>query len=159
MITFSSEESKCSDTDESNNFDSRTSGERVPKYRFPTSLRLCKSANNSSRSVSCQSDSSASDGRLVKCRRKCRKRHSRLLPPIGVFWDIENCQVPKNKSAASVVQKIREQFFNGYREAEFIVVCDVKKENAQVVQDLHDAQVSFVTISSPNINFYGCRLM
>lgn len=66
------------------------------------------------------------------------------LPPVGVFWDIENCHVPRNKSATNVVQKIRQQFCKNYREAEFIVVCDVKKENAQVIQDLHDAQVCFI---------------
>lgn len=62
-------------------------------------------------------------------------------PAIGVFWDIENCQVPKNKSATNVVQAIRERFCKKYREAEFLVVCDVKKERSLIIQDLHDAQV------------------
>ena len=48
--------------------------------------------------------------------------------PLGVFWDIENCDVPSGKSAMSVVSKIREQeFFNGYSEIQFTVVCDVIK--------------------------------
>ncbi|KAJ4443913.1 hypothetical protein ANN_05700 [Periplaneta americana] len=64
----------------------------------------------------------------------------RFLPPIGVFWDIENCQVPKGRSALAVAQVIRDKFFKGYREAEFLVVCDVKKENSQVIQELNDAQ-------------------
>lgn len=38
------------------------------------------------------------------------------LPPIGVFWDIENCQVPKGRSAVAVAQAIRDRFFIGYRE-------------------------------------------
>lgn len=29
---------------------------------------------------------------------------------IGVFWDIENCSVPRGKSALTVVQRIREEF-------------------------------------------------
>ncbi|KAJ9585358.1 hypothetical protein L9F63_002855, partial [Diploptera punctata] len=72
----------------------------------------------------------------------------RFLPPIGVFWDIENCQVPKGRSAIAVAQVIRDRFFHGYREAEFIVVCDVKKENSQVIQELNDAQVNLIHVAS-----------
>lgn len=68
------------------------------------------------------------------------------LPPIGVFWDIENCRIPKGRSAVAVAQLIRDLFFNGYREAEFVVVCDVKKENNQCLQELSDAQVFLTTI-------------
>lgn len=112
-----------------------------PKFRYPLSPRLCKSDNNSS-CTSCHSDSSASDGQLLKGRRKNRRKPTKTLPPLGVFWDIENCHVPKNKSASSLVHRIREIFMVNYREAEFVVVCDVKKENAQIIQDLHDTQVS-----------------
>ena len=62
-------------------------------------------------------------------------------PPIGVFWDIENCAVPRGKSALSVAQKIRDRFFNGHREAEFMCVCDISKESPLVIQELNDAQV------------------
>lgn len=68
------------------------------------------------------------------------------LSPIGVFWDIENCRVPKGKSASTVVQAIRDKFFKGYREAEFIVVCDVYKESRQIIQELNDAQVYLIFI-------------
>ncbi|XP_023712451.1 meiosis regulator and mRNA stability factor 1 isoform X5 [Cryptotermes secundus] len=71
-----------------------------------------------------------------------------FLPPIGVFWDIENCQVPKGRSAVAVAQVIRDRFFSGYREAEFLVVCDVKKENSQVIQELNDAQVNLIHVAS-----------
>lgn len=50
-------------------------------------------------------------------------------------------QIPHGKSAILVVQAIRERFFSGYREAEFVVVCDVKKENPTIIQELNDAQV------------------
>lgn len=50
-------------------------------------------------------------------------------------------QVPKGRSAIGVTQLIRDKFFDGYREAEFIVVCDVQKENSQIIQELNDAQV------------------
>jgi len=72
----------------------------------------------------------------------------RFLPPIGVFWDIENCQVPKGRSAVAVAQVIRDRFFSGYREAEFLVVCDVKKESSQVIQELNDAQVNLIHVAS-----------
>ncbi|GLH10689.1 Limkain-b1 [Gryllus bimaculatus] len=72
----------------------------------------------------------------------------RLLPPIGVFWDIENCQVPKGRSAVAVAQVIRKRFFTGFREAEFLVVCDVKKESNQILQELNDAQVNLIHVAS-----------
>lgn len=63
------------------------------------------------------------------------------LPPVGVFWDIENCAVPSGRSAATVVQRLRERFFQGHREAEFICVCDISKENKAVIQELNNCQV------------------
>ncbi|XP_026673319.1 meiosis regulator and mRNA stability factor 1 isoform X2 [Ceratina calcarata] len=69
------------------------------------------------------------------------------LPPIGVFWDIENCHVPKGRSAMAATQVIREKFFSGYREAEFIVVCDVLKENSRVVKELNNAQVNLIHVA------------
>ncbi|XP_070579457.1 meiosis regulator and mRNA stability factor 1-like [Ptychodera flava] len=73
---------------------------------------------------------------------------SESLPAIGVFWDIENCPVPNSKSALAVVQKIRERFFQGHREAEFMCVCDINKENSQVIQELNDAQVTVAHINA-----------
>lgn len=70
------------------------------------------------------------------------------MPPIGVFWDIENCQVPKGKSAMAVAQLIRKKFFSGYREAEFMCVCDISKENKEVIQELNNAQVTVVHINA-----------
>lgn len=64
-----------------------------------------------------------------------------VVMPIGIFWDIENCQVPKTKCASLVVQRIRELFYSDFREAEFLIVCDVKKESANVIQELNDSQV------------------
>lgn len=64
------------------------------------------------------------------------------LPPVGVFWDIENCSVPSGRSAGAVVQRIRSRFFQGHREAEFICVCDINKESKAVIQELNNCQVS-----------------
>lgn len=61
--------------------------------------------------------------------------------PIGVFWDIENCPVPRGRSALDVVQKIRKEFFGGCREVEFMCVCDISKEKREVIEELNKAQV------------------
>ncbi|XP_051562525.1 meiosis regulator and mRNA stability factor 1 isoform X6 [Myxocyprinus asiaticus] len=70
------------------------------------------------------------------------------LPPVGVFWDIENCAVPSGRSAATVVQRLRERFFQGHREAEFICVCDINKENKAVIQELNNCQVTVAHINA-----------
>ena len=66
------------------------------------------------------------------------------IPPVGVFWDIENCHVPSGRSAGAVVQRIRSRFFQGHREAEFICVCDISKESKAVIQELNNCQVTAI---------------
>ena len=63
--------------------------------------------------------------------------------PIGVFWDIENCQVPHKKSAFQVVQKIRNCYFTGKSEVVFKCVCDTSKEKKAIIEELNKAQVRF----------------
>ncbi|XP_018091816.1 meiosis regulator and mRNA stability factor 1 isoform X2 [Xenopus laevis] len=70
------------------------------------------------------------------------------LPPIGVFWDIENCSVPSGRSAVTVVKRIRERLFKGHREAEFICVCDISKENKEVIEELNNCQVTVAHINA-----------
>ncbi|XP_072319968.1 meiosis regulator and mRNA stability factor 1 isoform X3 [Eucyclogobius newberryi] len=70
------------------------------------------------------------------------------IPPVGVFWDIENCSVPSGRSAAAVVERIRSRFFQGHREAEFICVCDISKENKSVIQELNNCQVTVAHINA-----------
>ncbi|XP_051876783.1 meiosis regulator and mRNA stability factor 1 isoform X2 [Pristis pectinata] len=70
------------------------------------------------------------------------------LPPIGVFWDIENCSVPTGRSAMTIVQRIRQLFFQGHREAEFMCVCDISKENKEVIQELNNCQVTVAHINA-----------
>ncbi|XP_023680927.1 meiosis regulator and mRNA stability factor 1 isoform X4 [Paramormyrops kingsleyae] len=70
------------------------------------------------------------------------------LPPVGVFWDIENCSVPSGRSAVAVVQRIRNCFFLGHREAEFICVCDISKESKEVIQELNNCQVTVAHINA-----------
>lgn len=68
--------------------------------------------------------------------------HKIRMEPVGVFWDIENCPVPVNKSAFCVADKMRREFISGKREAEFMCVCDITKERKEVTDELHKAQVS-----------------
>ncbi|XP_056136133.1 meiosis regulator and mRNA stability factor 1 isoform X2 [Lampris incognitus] len=70
------------------------------------------------------------------------------IPPVGVFWDIENCCVPSGRSAGAVVQRIRSHFFQGHREAEFICVCDISKESKAVIQELNNCQVTVAHINA-----------
>lgn len=70
------------------------------------------------------------------------------VPPVGVFWDIENCSVPSGRSAAAVVDRIRSRFFQGHREAEFICVCDINKESKSVIQELNNCQVTVAHINA-----------
>ena len=79
--------------------------------------------------------------------------HKVHLEPVGVFWDIENCPVPLDKSAFGVAAKMRKKFIEGKREAEFMCVCDITKERKEVTDDLHKAQVSTVkSVRSINIS-------
>ena len=65
-----------------------------------------------------------------------------VLPPLGVFWDIENCCISNGKSALNICEAIRNQpFFLGYREILFTVVCDTHKEKARILDELDKAQV------------------
>jgi hypothetical protein len=67
--------------------------------------------------------------------------------PIGLFWDIENCQVPYNRSAITLVERIRGVVESQYRESEFQVVCDISKAHKQVIDDLNSSQVTVIHIS------------
>lgn len=60
--------------------------------------------------------------------------------------------MPRGRSAMCIAQMIRDMYFEGYREAEFVVVCDVRKETNQVIQELCDAQVNLIHVSSTSKN-------
>ncbi|XP_064477699.1 uncharacterized protein LOC135391375 [Ornithodoros turicata] len=71
---------------------------------------------------------------------------------ISVFWDIENCSVPKDVSAYEIVKKIRDSFYKGQREADFIVACDIVKMKANVTEELNNAHVTVIHVSSERKN-------
>ncbi|KAM3964554.1 meiosis regulator and mRNA stability factor 1-like protein [Aphomia sociella] len=87
----------------------------------------------------------------VRSRFRHHKQRSASVP-IGIFWDIENCQVPRGCSAIDVVASIRHKFLTGRREADFIVVCDVRKEAPNRLQELNDAQVSLIHVCGTQKN-------
>lgn len=61
---------------------------------------------------------------------------------IGVFWDIENCNIPRGKSALEICEKIRNlDFFYGYTEVQFAVACDATKESSYILDELQKSQV------------------
>ena len=73
--------------------------------------------------------------------------------PLGIFWDIENCNVPNGKSAMAVCDKIRKQLFcEGHREIQFAVVCDATKEPKTVLEELEKAQVDIIHVVSNRKN-------
>ena len=72
----------------------------------------------------------------------------------GVFWDIENCAVPHQKSAFALVQRIRERMFQHLREVEFMCACDAGKETKAVMDELNSAQGKYIYITKIiNFNF------
>jgi len=72
---------------------------------------------------------------------------------IGVFWDIENCQIPRGKSPLLICKKIRDlKFFKGYKEIQFAVACDAARESAYILDDLSKAQVDIFHVNSSSKN-------
>lgn len=87
---------------------------------------------------------------MERTRMRSRYRHHKqrqVNVPIGIFWDIENCQIPRGCSAIELVAAIRAKFVrDGRREADFVVVCDVRKETTTRLLELNDAQVSLIHV-------------
>ena len=80
---------------------------------------------------------------------RCYSLKNNSPPPIGIFWDIENCTPPPEKFRALVfVMKIRNKFSQLYREAEFLVVCDVHNQKKKTIDELNHSMVSL-----PNFRF------
>ncbi|XP_072932051.1 meiosis regulator and mRNA stability factor 1 isoform X2 [Epargyreus clarus] len=88
----------------------------------------------------------------VRSRFRHHKQRAVANVPVGIFWDIENCQVPRGCSAIDVVAAIRAKFLTGRREADFVVVCDVRKESPHRLQELNDAQVSLIHVCGTQKN-------
>lgn len=59
-----------------------------------------------------------------------------FLHPVTIFWDVENVQIPRNKSIEALIQKLRDTFCVNYMEENIFVVCDVFKEKKKITDDL-----------------------
>ena len=66
--------------------------------------------------------------------------------PIGVFWDMENCTVPLKCSASEFVTNVRDKFYDGHFEADFVGVCDIRTQRKSVLIELTYAQVVTATV-------------
>ena len=76
-----------------------------------------------------------------------------LKRPVGIFWDLENCSIPRGLNTYSLVNQIRlllEQF--ALNESEFAVVCDVYGITNNVINELNDMQVNIIHVSSYSKN-------
>ncbi|KAK8766268.1 hypothetical protein V5799_006954 [Amblyomma americanum] len=71
---------------------------------------------------------------------------------ISVFWDIENCAVPSGVPAYDIVRKVRQKFYAGHREADFIVACDISRMNSTVVAELNEALVTVIHVPGDQKN-------
>ncbi|XP_038570175.1 meiosis regulator and mRNA stability factor 1 isoform X2 [Micropterus salmoides] len=112
----------------------------------PIAIPICNGCGTSSDSMMLMSSTSL--GKTGQKYGSPENSGPENIPPVGVFWDIENCSVPSGRSAGAVVQRIRSRFFQGHREAEFICVCDISKESKAVIQELNNCQVTVAHINA-----------
>ncbi|GBN04998.1 ATP-dependent RNA helicase DEAH12, chloroplastic [Araneus ventricosus] len=77
---------------------------------------------------------------------------------ISVFWDIENCPVPREKSAVDFVKLVRTTLYEGRTEGNFNVVCDVQNLNTTYVEELEASNVTVFHMSSTNKNAADTKL-
>lgn len=75
--------------------------------------------------------------------------YSVLKKPVGIFWDIENCRIPKGISPSFLVENIR-ALTNEFNliENDFVIVCDVFAMNNNVINELNNMQVNIIHVSS-----------
>ena len=71
---------------------------------------------------------------------------------LGIFWDIECCQIPHSKSASSVVKQLRDFVAEKHKECgyakEFACACDVFKLGQMVSERLDRNGVNVVHVNS-----------
>ncbi|CAK8682304.1 unnamed protein product [Clavelina lepadiformis] len=66
---------------------------------------------------------------------------------IAIFWDIENCQVPRGVSAEAVVSKLRNKIFDGYQGIEIIAACSEKAISSETRNELHQSGVRLIDVA------------
>uniref|UniRef100_T1J9E0 Meiosis regulator and mRNA stability factor 1 n=1 Tax=Strigamia maritima TaxID=126957 RepID=T1J9E0_STRMM len=78
---------------------------------------------------------------------KVFKRSHEDYQKIGIFWDIENCAIPKGKSVLHFVKKIRDTFCEEYTEERFVVVCNANNQLPTIAKDLSELMVRIEHVS------------
>ena len=72
--------------------------------------------------------------------------------PLGIFWDIENCPIPVQKSASGVAKAVRDFIADRHPECgyakEFFIACDIRKLSERVADGLDRNGVVVVHVSS-----------
>jgi len=67
---------------------------------------------------------------------------------VGVYWDIENCQLPSKINPDGFVHKIRSRFLKGKTLVEFLCVCDNTNVSKSVIDGLSKEQVDVLHVSA-----------
>lgn len=79
---------------------------------------------------------------LVQCNTFGGAKNGVELRPAGVFWDIENCSIPRGTNILSLVSRIRDVIRHyAFIERQFVVVCDVYGVNTYVINELNKLQI------------------
>ena len=65
---------------------------------------------------------------------------------VGVYWDIENCQLPSRIDPHGFVQKIRSRFLQGKTLVEFLCVCDNTNVSKSVIDGLSKEEAKYYCI-------------
>ncbi len=63
---------------------------------------------------------------------------------IGYFWDIENCQIPRNGKAFDIAQKVRTLNRNGARQTHYACYGEIEQLTRATRQDLNRANVTVI---------------
>ncbi|KAK3244426.1 hypothetical protein CYMTET_45958 [Cymbomonas tetramitiformis] len=76
---------------------------------------------------------------------------------VAIFWDYDNCPVPKRKSAYAVAQRVRSECITeGCVETEFTCFCDMTRLPAACCNELNNANVLLAHVPAQDKN--GCDL-
>ncbi|GBP33627.1 Meiosis regulator and mRNA stability factor 1 [Eumeta japonica] len=124
----------------------------IVKIPMPPKLWITDISNDSSDESDGDEGAYCVERMRVRSRYRLNKYRAASSVPIGIFWDIENCQVGCCINAIDIVAAIRTKFLPGRREADFVVVCDVRKESTWRLQELNDAQVSLIHVCGTQKN-------
>ena len=72
--------------------------------------------------------------------------------PLGIFWDIENCPIPVQKSASSVAKRLQDFIADRHPECgyakEFVCVCDTGRVDKKITKSLDNIGVDVLHVNN-----------